>query len=605
MTELFLKIINMSISASWLVLAVLLIRFVLKKSPKWVNVLLWGIVAVRLLCPFSVESIFSMIPSGETIPMNIEMAENPTIESGINAIDSVVNPIIEQSNVPDNGASINPLQIVVAISGNIWILGVIALLIYTVVSYWNIRRKVGTAVLYRDNVFQSENVSSPFVLGIIRPKIYLPFKITSQDVEHVIAHEQAHIKRKDHWWKPVGFLLLAFHWFNPLMWLAYVLLCRDIELACDEKVIKELDNVQRADYTQALVSCSVDRRVITACPLAFGEVGVKDRVKSVMNYKKPAFWIINISIFTCVIVAICFLTDPISDREFPLNWDNIADLDVTEILENIAEIENIDDTSLLSTDDLGFDLNLSADFGLKFDGTISFFYTEDQKTHSAQLRLYKYDKHYSVTQSSEFDGVSQNKAFKLQHYLEALKYLPQEEIRKLSPDADMYLVDLVDYGTPNDLGGVITYSQNGVTDLDGWYVHLTVLPFYKNNGGSGWYGDKAYLHLFYGYDDMGQLTTEEISDKFFLTIGTEGVTSIEIKTPNTSGGCQNADGSAFKKGERIWLECLDGATDLRGLTITALNENGEIIWSASIPDGAENSGFVRLRQDGWIITNIE
>ena len=313
MNELFLKIINMSISASWLVLAVLILRFVLKKAPKWINVLLWGIVAIRLICPFSFESPLSLIPSAETIPLNIGMDSTPTINSGISAINNAVNPIISQFNTPMAGASINPLQITIGIYEYIWIFGMIALALYTAISYWRLHRKVDTAVRYKDNIFQSENVSFPFVLGIIKPRIYLPFKMNGQYLEYVVAHEQAHICRKDHWWKPLGFLLLMIHWFNPLMWLAYVLLCRDIELACDEKVIKELGNEQRGDYTQALVACSVNRRMIVACPLAFGEVSVKERVKSVMNYKKPAFWVIIISVIVCVGVAVCFLTNPKQD----------------------------------------------------------------------------------------------------------------------------------------------------------------------------------------------------------------------------------------------------------------------------------------------------
>ena len=313
MNELFLKIINMSISASWLVLAVLILRFVLKKAPKWINVLLWGIVAIRLICPFSFESTLSLIPSAETIPLNIGMDSTPTINSGISAINNAVNPIISQSNTPMAGASVNLLQITIGIYEYIWIFGMIALALYTAISYWRLRRKVDTAVRYKDNIFQSENVSSPFVFGIIKPRIYLPFKMNGQDLEHVVAHEHAHIRRKDHWWKPFGFLLLTIHWFNPLMWMAYVLLCRDIELACDEKVIKELGNEQRGDYTQALVACSVNRRMIAACPLAFGEVSVKERVKSVMNYKKPAFWVIIISVIVCVGVAVCFLTNPKQD----------------------------------------------------------------------------------------------------------------------------------------------------------------------------------------------------------------------------------------------------------------------------------------------------
>lgn len=310
MSELFLKAMNMSISASWLILAVLICRLVLKKAPKWVYVLLWGIVAARLLFPFSIESDLSLIPSAETISPEIMMDATPAIHTGIPAINNAVNPIISQSFAPSPEASANPLQIWIPVLAVVWIVGAVVLLAYTAISFWLLRKKVDTAILFRDNIFQSENVGSPFVLGIIRPKIYLPFKMDGQDMDHVVAHELAHIRRRDHWWKPLGFLLLAVHWFNPLMWLAYVLLCRDIELACDEKVIKELDHEQRADYTQALLTCSVNRRMIAACPLAFGEVGVKERVKSVMNYRKPAFWIVVLAVAACGVVAVCFLTDP-------------------------------------------------------------------------------------------------------------------------------------------------------------------------------------------------------------------------------------------------------------------------------------------------------
>lgn len=310
LSEVFLKIINMSISASWLVLAVLLLRLVLKKAPKWVSVLLWGFVAVRLICPFSIESMLSLIPSAETVSPEIMMDWTPEISTGIGSVDTVINPIITKTFAPQPLASANPLQILIPVAAIVWLAGTAAMLLYTAVSYFLLRKKVATAVLLRNNIYQSENVASPFVLGIIKPKIYLPFHMDGQNLEHVIAHEQAHILRKDHWWKPLGFLILALHWFNPLLWLGYVLLCRDIELACDEKVISKMDNASKADYTQALVACSVNRRSIAACPLAFGEVGVKERVKSVMHYKKPAFWIIIAAVVTCIVVAVCFLTNP-------------------------------------------------------------------------------------------------------------------------------------------------------------------------------------------------------------------------------------------------------------------------------------------------------
>ena len=311
MSELFLKIVNMSISASWVVVAVLALRFCLKKAPKWVNVLLWGIVAARMVFPFSIESVLSLIPSAETISPTVMMEQSPSVQTGVPALNHVINPVISGSFTPAPGASANPLQIWIPVLAGIWLFGIAALFLYSAVSYWRLRRKVCEAVILRGNIYQSEKVCSPFVLGIIRPKIYLPYHMDSREVGHVIAHEQTHIRRKDHWWKPLGFLLLTIHWFNPLMWLSYVLLCRDIELACDEKVIGKMGNAQRADYTQALVACSVDRRLIAACPLAFGEIGVKERVKSVMNYKKPAFWIVLASVIVCAVIAVCFLTNPI------------------------------------------------------------------------------------------------------------------------------------------------------------------------------------------------------------------------------------------------------------------------------------------------------
>ena len=311
MSELFLKIVNMSISASWVVIAVLALRFCLKKAPKWVNVLLWGIVAARMVFPFSIESVLSLIPSAETISPTIMMEQTPSVQTGVPALNHVINPVISGSFTPAPGASANPLQIWIPVLAGIWLFGIAALFLYSAVSYWRLRRKVCEAVILRGNIYQSEKVCSPFVLGIIRPKIYLPYHMDSREMGHVIAHEQTHICRRDHWWKPLGFLLLTIHWFNPLMWLSYVLLCRDIELACDEKVIGEMGNEQRADYTQALVTCSVGRRVIAACPLAFGEIGVKERVKSVMNYKKPAFWIVLASVIVCAVIAVCFLTNPI------------------------------------------------------------------------------------------------------------------------------------------------------------------------------------------------------------------------------------------------------------------------------------------------------
>lgn len=310
MGEFFLEIVNMSITASWIILVVVVLRLLLKKAPKWMNVLLWGVVGLRLVLPFTLESIFSLIPSAQTVSPQILTDATPQINTGIPSFNNMVNPVIRDSFSPNPVNSATPLQIWSFIAAVVWLAGVAALVLYSLISYWRVKRKVATAVLLRDNIYQSENVGSPFVFGIFKPKIYLPFAISEQDREQVIAHETAHIRRKDYLWKPLGFFLLTLHWFNPLVWLSYLLLCRDIELACDEKVIKNWDDTQKAEYSQALLNCSVHRKLIAACPLAFGEVSVKNRVKSVLHYKKPAFWLVVTAIVVSIAVGVCFLTNP-------------------------------------------------------------------------------------------------------------------------------------------------------------------------------------------------------------------------------------------------------------------------------------------------------
>ena len=849
MNELFLKIINMSISASWLILAVLILRLVLKKAPKWVNVLLWGIVAVRLICPLSFESALSLIPSSETIPLDIEMAAKPTIDSGVPAINSVVNPVLSSFAPPQHVlTSANPLQIWIPILNIIWLIGVGALLLYTAVSYWRLCRKVDTAVRYKGNIFQSENVSSPFVLGIIKPRIYLPFNMNGQDLEHVVAHEQAHIRRKDHWWKPLGFLLLTIHWFNPLMWLAYVLLCRDIELACDEKVIKELGNEQRADYMQALVACSVNRRMIAACPLAFGEVGVKERVKSVMNYKKPAFWVIIIAVIICVGVAACFLTNPKQDRytlrivvpagsqeEFVYTEEEVSTvrnsikiwsgdgLGDTEVLlfpvnktaetgytatylthgmsvefdaekdtwfkigvnmqnptnEDIIVYVEVENVEVRIVDEINsviewFDYLETPD-EMKWDGSLEISLTEfpdvtfrwtygemlavkGSKSTSLytgmpiwnayfcdltgdglpelcssiswgsgmidnRVIIYDYANGVSYELSdrgyfdftlrfNEADGylyvdkkkyntdelvetgrlVFKNNCIQIEGFSNEAHQVFQAEI--LEDHNGYYLVKPVEgswelnsadrievpirnaHPSPEpEIGDVIEIEYSGeiletyparIADVYGIKViketeTWDLIPMVMVNGtlyldtgheskiearcgvmdgeitsqvdrnkqpsvddqsnfGTGYgyqYGaTEGTIELFmngkwwiFATEEARQKiqfpSIEDELSKFYLTIGSEGVKSIKLSMPNSSGGFENADGSLLKKGERIWLENLDGYTDLRGLTITALGENGEIIWTASIPDEEENKGFTHLVNDDWEITNIE
>lgn len=313
MEKMFLHLFNMSITAGYLVLAVMVLRLLLKKAPKWITGVLWAFVALRLIFPFSIESILSLIPSAETVPPDIVSSPLPQIHSGIPMLNSTVNPIISESLAPKPINSVNPMQVIVFVATVLWLLGVLAMATYAFFSFILLRKKVKERVKLDGNIYVCDNVPTPFILGVFRPKIYLPSNIKKEDETYVISHEKAHLKRCDQLWKPLGFLLLTIYWFNPLLWVGYVLLCRDIELACDERVLRECGSEIKKEYSTALVNCSLSKKALSACPLAFGEVGVKQRIKSVLNYKKPAFWIILVAILSCVAVAVFFLTNPQSD----------------------------------------------------------------------------------------------------------------------------------------------------------------------------------------------------------------------------------------------------------------------------------------------------
>ena len=540
MTELFIKILNMTISASWLILAVLFLRIMLKKAPRWVNVLLWGIVAIRLISPFSIESTLSLIPSAEVVSPSA-LIETPAANTGFPEIDDAVNPIIDELLIETaTEKSGNAMKILLRTSSRIWVAGVVLLMAYTVITYCHLRRKVNTAVLFKENIFQSEMVRSPFVLGVFKPRIYLPVPISRQSLSHVIAHEQAHIRRKDHWWKPLGFLLLAIHWFNPLMWLAYILLCRDIELACDEKVIKELRIEDRADYSAALLACSVSRHSIAACPVAFGEVSVKTRVKSVLSYKKPAFWVVVIAIVLCAVIAVCFLTNPIgSDREPDLSFLNYENaIPLAGYMEDVQVIycpadRNETESFIKIGHILGEDLASYLDacrwrevnapmVSLSSPGSIEFVIKDD-------YRITVYDR----------------KEWSLRRYV---KVSYQEDVR-------YYAANASDYNAALDLIDVSRENENSVT-----------------------------------------------AGQYYLMIGAEGVRKIRVTTPSGSETQRNTLGLPFTKGQEVHLKALDGVTDLRGVSISAFGAGGEIIYAFSVPEGATNAEIINIvGADGWLL----
>ena len=420
MQTVFLELVKLSLIGSLFAAAVMVVRLVFRRAPKWLFCVLWGVVALRLICPLSIESNVSLIPERLASGQIITNVGNEYIgdvdilyESNagyINAVEAGRKPIFAEDGyyvITEKDSLEAPRTVgetVYPILSWIWATGMMLMLAYTALSYLLLRRKMEEATRLRDNIWQCEQVDSPFVLGFLKPRIYLPYAITDSDMANVIAHEQAHIRRRDHWWKPVGFLLLSIHWFNPVLWLAYILLCRDIEAACDEKVIRHMEKDEMRAYSAALLHCSVHRRRIAACPLAFGETGVKERIKRVMNYKKPAFWVIISAAVVCIAVAICFLTNPSSGD----NW-------------NITE------------------------------------------------------------------------------------------------------------------------------------------------------------------------------DGYYLQIGADGVKSIEVSGPNSSGGVSNADGTAFRKGEKVWLEQLQGITDLSGYSIIALGDNGEVVYMLSLPEGTADGDWSLIK----------
>lgn len=314
MTIIFLKLFNMSIPAGWLILAVTVLRFLLQKAPKWLPCILWTFVAVRLICPLSLESVFSLIPSTETLsPDVVRYAPVPAIDSGIPAIDDILNPTVSKTFAPIPGSSVNPLDIWMSAASIIWVAGLIVMLVAAFVSYLRIYRRVREAVPLQNHVWICDTVNSPFILGIANPRIYISSGMDEEQMHYVLAHEQAHLKRGDHIWKPLGYVLLAVYWFHPLVWAAYALFCRDIEFACDEKTVKSMSFGDKKAYCQALLSCSMSGKMRISYPLAFGEGRVKERIKHVLYYRKPAFWLVVTAIAACAAVAVCFLTDPKAD----------------------------------------------------------------------------------------------------------------------------------------------------------------------------------------------------------------------------------------------------------------------------------------------------
>lgn len=315
----FVDFLNRSFAAGTMVLAVIILRYVLKRAPKRFWPPLWGLVALRLVLPWTVSSrlsIFNLLSSligrNETGEVHYFRynghSEKPMVE--------FFTPAVADNGMAGRSLSVRLSDMYLPTAIQFWLIIAITILFFAMVGYIILRRKVAASVKIEDRLYLCDDIGETFILGILRPRIYLPSGVEGETKVCVIAHERAHLKRLDYIWKPFGFLLMTANWFNPLIWLGYTLFCRDLESACDETVVEKMDTGGRFTYSQALLSCATRHRVITVCPLAFGEIGVKERVKNVLNYKKAGFWIIIVTVVACIVVAVCFLTGP--EKESPV-----------------------------------------------------------------------------------------------------------------------------------------------------------------------------------------------------------------------------------------------------------------------------------------------
>lgn len=309
MSDVIIDLFNISIMASWLIFIIILLRLTFIAMPKKILRYLWLVVGLRLMLPFSLETSLSLIPSSKTI-----LAPNDSIlmiHTGFGMIDDNVNLILE-NNVASQIDIVSIFHLFINIAFIVWIIGLSIILIYGFISYRRVHKLIEVSVNHHDNVYICDDIDTPFIFGYLEPKIYLPSNIDENQMNYILEHEKIHIEHKDHIWKPLGYLLLSIYWFNPLIWIAYILLCRDIESACDERVIEKIGEQSKSEYSETLLYCSTNKKILFACPVAFGEVRVKERIQDILNYCQPKIWVKRVSLLICIVLSVGFLTNPFS-----------------------------------------------------------------------------------------------------------------------------------------------------------------------------------------------------------------------------------------------------------------------------------------------------
>ena len=331
MVNTFIELCNRSIQACYLIIAIIILRLIWKRVPKLLYRYLWCLVGLRHALPFTLETALSLIPQKTVIEPEIVYSQKPMVDSGIVLINQAVNPVITEHFTPDVTVSVNPLQVGAAVGTGIWLVGMLLLIMYSLISYIRLHHQMRDAVLLKENIYQSEKVSSPFVFGFLKPRIYLPYSLTKENLDYVIAHEKMHIKNRDYLLKPIAFVIASIYWFNPLVWMAYYLFCKDLELSCDEWVIWNLPLEEKKAYAKALVTCSVDKRFGYISPLAFGENAVKQRIQNVLRYKNPSLWVFIGICMVVLIAVLCFMTNPREDEVVYLPDEEII---ITEVADD-------------------------------------------------------------------------------------------------------------------------------------------------------------------------------------------------------------------------------------------------------------------------------
>jgi len=497
MATLFLKLINMSVAATWLTAAILLIRPLMKRAPRWISLILWLVVALRLIVPYSPESSLSLLPSSETVPEEIIYSETPYIHTGFEHFNYVVSSWMTDTLAPPEAPSgtvedtviPTPMERVVDTASVIWIAGAAVMVGYCLFSYLKLRRSLSESVPMDNGTYLCDGIATPFVLGIIFPKVYVPSDIPEKDLPYVIAHERAHIKRLDHLWKPLGFLLLSIHWFNPVMWVAYVLFCRDIEYACDEKVIATLGKDAKKPYSMALIDCSASRRIISACPVAFGERDVEKRVRSVLSYKRPTLWIIIAALVVSAAIGVGFLTNPPEDpADVPGDSAPVTD----EVIEEIPEESNL----VIFTLENSYDPISPAKVTLNLDdGTFVFFTSALDSNHitgtytigSRLILMVDGDKKNGVY---TFDIIDENRiAFidSLSTNTPSYKFEKNGEVLPTVPDGGEFVSSKnIFYIYPDGTGPFYKYIRSdGDVDGDG-IVEKCYLSIHPHSGAYGY-----------------------------------------------------------------------------------------------------------------------